>query len=97
MRSTLRAAPRDPFETVKSVFATEFPGRSIGDVFDRIEEEPIASASLAQVRCALLTEAWALCRWTEAPIRAGPRGVFEEDGTESGAQGESVCQPSEET
>lgn len=49
LRSMLHAAPRDPFSSIAAVFAEEFPGRSLADAFERVDEEPIASASLAQV------------------------------------------------
>lgn len=42
------AAPRDSWEQVQAVFAEE-TGRSITEVFEEVDPEPIASASLAQV------------------------------------------------
>ena len=54
MRPMLNQAPTSSLEDVRRVFAEEFGGRKLEDVFDEFELTPIASASLAQVHFATL-------------------------------------------
>ncbi|KAF5183986.1 Augmin subunit [Thalictrum thalictroides] len=46
-------APSTPFEVVQLVFEKEF-GRSVGEIFERFDMEPLGSASIAQVHRARL-------------------------------------------
>ena len=48
------AAPAQPFASVEAVLAEELAPRAISDVFECIDKEPTASASLAQVHRAKL-------------------------------------------
>lgn len=43
-------APATPFDTVQLVLEIEV-GRSLGEIFENFEEEPLGSASIAQVTC----------------------------------------------
>lgn len=51
LRSLLANNPLSSYDSVQRVFQEEF-GKGIHDVFDKFEENPIASASLAQVHIA---------------------------------------------
>lgn len=43
-----------PFSYVQQVLESEFAGRDLGEIFSSIEEQPLASASIAQVHAAKL-------------------------------------------
>ena len=55
MRGTFDDAPRSSFEDVVAVLEASL-GCPVGEIFESIEETPLASASLAQVHRALLKE-----------------------------------------
>ncbi|WOE33068.1 MULTISPECIES: ABC1 kinase family protein [unclassified Acinetobacter] len=50
----LDQTPKLPFSEIQAVLAREFAGRSLDEIFAFIEEEPLASASIAQVHAAQL-------------------------------------------
>ena len=50
----LDQTPKLPFSYIESVLREEFAGRDLGDIFASIEEEALASASIAQVHAARL-------------------------------------------
>lgn len=54
LASVFDDAPSVDFPTVQKVFEREFPGKTIADSFESFEEEPVASASIAQVHRARL-------------------------------------------
>lgn len=50
----LDQTPKLPFSYIEEVLHTEFSGRDLSDIFASIDEEPLASASIAQVHAAKL-------------------------------------------
>lgn len=50
----LDQTPKLPFSYIEGVLREEFAGRDLGDIFASIEEEALASASIAQVHAAKL-------------------------------------------
>lgn len=55
-------APRTPFKEVKAIIEKEFGGKPLNEIYDYFEEQPIASASLAQVH--------------KAHIKGAPQGEY---------------------
>lgn len=51
----LDQTPTLPFSYIQGVFASEFEGRDLSQIFSYIDETPLASASIAQVHAAKLT------------------------------------------
>jgi ubiquinone biosynthesis protein len=49
LRVLLDHAPHHPFEEIESVFVQDF-GKPSSELFKEISKEPLAAASLAQVR-----------------------------------------------
>lgn len=64
-----------PFKEIFSVLEQEFPGR-LDSLFDSIEEEPLAAASIAQVHRAVLKDT---SHVVIKVIRPGARQLIEED------------------
>lgn len=50
----LDQTPALPFSYIQQVLAEEFAGQDLNDIFQSIEEKPLASASIAQVHAAVL-------------------------------------------
>jgi predicted unusual protein kinase regulating ubiquinone biosynthesis (AarF/ABC1/UbiB family) len=50
----LDQTPALPFSYIQQVLAEEFVGQDLNDIFQSIEEKPLASASIAQVHAAVL-------------------------------------------
>ena len=50
----LDQTPSLPFSYVEEVLASEFAGRNLSEIFESIDEKPLASASIAQVHAAKL-------------------------------------------
>lgn len=50
----LDQTPKLPFSYIQSVLASEFAGRDLTEIFESIDETPLASASIAQVHSAKL-------------------------------------------
>lgn len=50
----LDQTPKLPFSYIQEVLENEFEGKKLSDIFESIEEEPLASASIAQVHAAKL-------------------------------------------
>lgn len=51
----LDQTPTLPFSYIQGVLASEFEGRDLSEIFNYIDEKPLASASIAQVHAAKLT------------------------------------------